>query len=118
LILGPAQPVWQIQGGAARRIDAGLESLRLTAAGDVLAGACRLPGDPLIKHVGPGGRSISYRSPGTIIIVDDDGTVRPVGSVASPDGVICQDRGRIWLLGFDHELGYPDRREPGSHEAS
>lgn len=114
VILGPPTPVWQIRGGAARRINADLECLRLTAVGGMIVGACKLPGDPLIRHVGPRGPECSHRSPGTIIVLDDAGTAHAVGPVASTDGVICEDRGRIWLLGFDQQLG--ELEGPGPRE--
>jgi hypothetical protein len=113
VILGSPTPVWQIRGRVARRIDADLESVRLAAAGGVTVGACDLPGDPMITHVSPDGSVFSH-VPATIIVLDDTGTVRPVGQVASTDGVICQDRGRIWLLGFDHRRG--DLEGPGPRE--
>ena len=112
--LGPATPVWHIRGGAARRIDVDWESPRLAAVVGSIAAACQLPGDPLIKHVSPGGRSVSYRSPGTIIMLDEAGTVRLAGRVASIDGVICEDRGRAWLLGFDSEPA--SEESPGPRE--
>jgi hypothetical protein len=107
VILGPATPVWHIRAGAARRIDADLEAPRLAAVAGTIVAACQLPGDPLIKHVGPGGLSVHYRSPGTIIALDDTGTVQDLGKVPSTRGVICEDRGRAWLLGFDSEIGDP-----------
>jgi hypothetical protein len=114
VILGPAEPVWHIRAGAARRVDVDLECMGLTAIAGTVIGACQLPSDPQVRHVGPGGNSISYRSPGTIIVLDDAGTVRPVGRVPSTEGVICEDRGRVSLLGFDKELG--DQQTPGPRE--
>lgn len=103
VIRGPATPVWCIRGGTARRIDADLEAPRLAAVAGTIVGACQLPDDPVIKHVGPGGLSISYGYPGTIVVLDDAGKVQALGPVASTRGVICEDRGRVWLLGFDSE---------------
>jgi hypothetical protein len=33
--------------------------------------------------------------------------VQDLGKVASTRGVICEDRGRVWLLGLDGEIGEP-----------
>lgn len=35
----------------------------------------------------------------------------PVGPVTSTGGVICEDRGRVWLLGFATEEPTPGPRE-------
>jgi hypothetical protein len=107
VILGPPTPVWHIRAGTARRIDADLEAPRLAAVAGTIAAACQLPGGPLIKHVGPGGHSVHYGYPGTIITLDDTRTVQGLGKVASTRGVICEDRGRVWALGFDSEIGDP-----------
>ncbi|HEY1619571.1 MAG TPA: hypothetical protein VGG25_18255 [Streptosporangiaceae bacterium] len=109
---GPATPVWCIRDGAPRRVDVDLESPGLAAIGGRIVAACHLPGDPVIKHVS--GTGVHYSHPGTIVVIDEDGRLRPLGPVPSTGGVICEDGGRVWLLGFDCELGDPDG--PGPRE--
>jgi hypothetical protein len=99
----PPAPVWRIRGGAVQHIDADLAEPRLAAVAGTIVGVGQLPEDPLVKHVGPGGNEVSYYSPGSIVVLDAAGTVRRAGPVASTDGVICADRGRVWLLGFDRD---------------
>ncbi len=96
----PPTPVWRIRGDTARRIDADLQGPRLAAVAGTIAGVGQLPGDPLVKHV-DAGHSVSYRSPGSVIMLDGDGTVTRAGPVADTGGLICEDHGRAWLLGFD-----------------
>ncbi len=70
--LEPPTPIWRIRGGTASRIDADLEQPVLAAAGGKLAGVCRLPGDPIIKHLSPG----AARSPGAIPARSSSSTTR------------------------------------------
>lgn len=111
---GTATPVWQIRAGTARRINVDLEGPRLAAVAGTFVGACRLPDDPVIKHLSAGGSSVAYGYPGTIITLDDAGTVTALGPVPSTRGVICEDGERIWLLGFDSDVGDPE--DPGPRE--
>lgn len=101
--LEPPTPIWRIRGGVASRIDADLEQPVLAAAGGKLAGVCRLPGDPIIKHLSPGGSSVSWRYPGSVIVIDDAGTLDVLGPVPGSGGRACADHGSVWLLGFDEE---------------
>lgn len=110
---GAATPVWHIRAGTARRIDVDLEGPRLAAIEGTIVGACRLPGDPLIRHLGPGG-SVDFGYPGTIITLDEAGAVTALGPVPSTHGVICEDGGRVWLLGFNSDIGDPE--DPGPRE--
>ena len=101
--LEPPTPIWRIRGGVASRIDADLEQPVLAAAGGKLAGVCRLPGDPVIKHLSPGGGSVSWRYPGSVVVIDDAGTLEVLGPVPGSGGVVCADHGSVWLLGFEPE---------------
>jgi hypothetical protein len=105
--LRPPTPVWRICGGAVRRIGLDLEVPRLAAAGGKLAGVCRLPSDPIIKHLNPGASSVSYRYPGTAVVIDDTGTLDVLGPVPGSGGAVCADDGIVWLLGFQGE-GYDE----------
>jgi hypothetical protein len=106
----PATPVWLIRAGRARRIDVDLERPSLAEIGGQLVGICRLPDDPIVKHLGPRGSSVWWRYPGTVITLDESGRVQALGSVPSRSALICADRGRVWLLGFvgDEGDGQPD----------
>ena len=101
--LEPPTPIWRIRGGVASRIDADLEQPVLAAAGGKLAGVCRLPGDPVIKHLSPGGGSVSWRYPGSVVVIDDAGTLEVLGPVPGSGGAVCADHGSVWLLGFEPE---------------
>jgi hypothetical protein len=103
--LEPPTPIWSVHGGAGRRIDVDLEQPMLTAAGGKLAGVCRLPSDPIIKHLSPGGGSVSWRYPGSVIVIGDTGTLDVLGAVPGSGGVVCADQGSVWLLGFGEETG-------------
>ena len=100
--LEPPTPLWRIRGGTAHRIDVDLDQPMLTAAGGKLAGVCRLPSDPIIKHLTPFG-SVSWRYPGSVIAIGDTGTLDVLGAVPGSGGVVCADGGSVWLLGFDEE---------------
>ncbi len=99
----PPTPIWQLSGGAARRIAADLDQPILAAAGNRLAGVARLPGDPVIKHRHVDNSPVSYRYPGTAIVLDAAGTLRAAGSLPGSGGTVCEAAGRVWLLGFDQE---------------
>jgi hypothetical protein len=99
----PATPIWRVCAGAARRIEADLEQPIMAAAGDELVGVCRLPADPVIKHVSPDSGSVSWHYPGTVVAIDAAGTIEAIGPVPSSGGVVAADDGRVWLLGFDDE---------------
>ncbi len=99
----PPTPIWRISAGAVHRIEADVEQPVLAAAGNRLAGVARLPSDPVIKHIRPGG-SLSYGYPGTAIVIDEAGTLRPAGALPGSGGVVCESDRRVWLLGFDDEL--------------
>jgi hypothetical protein len=101
--LRPPTPIWRICAGAVRRIGLDLEQPMLAAAGGKLAGVCRLPGDPIIKHLNPGGSSVSWRYPGTAVVIDDTGTLDVLGPVPGSGGAVCTDDGIVWLLGFEGE---------------
>jgi hypothetical protein len=96
-------PIWRVVGGVARRIDADLEQPVLAAADGKLAGVCRLPSDPIIKHLSPGGGSVSWRYPGTAVVIDDPGTLDVLGPVPGSGGAAWADGGTVWLLGFERE---------------
>jgi len=98
----PPTPLWRVHAGAATRIGADLEHPILAAAGDRVVGVGRLPSDPIIKHITPYG-SVSWRYPGTVVVIDDAGTLEAIGPVPGSGGVVCADHGRVWLLGFDQE---------------
>jgi hypothetical protein len=100
----PPTPIWRISAGAVHRIDADAEQPILVAAGNRLAGVARLPGDPVIKHIRPGGSQLSYGYPGTAIVIDEAGTLRSAGALPGSGGVVCESGGRVWLLGFDDEI--------------
>ena len=76
----------------------------------MLAGVCRLPSDPIIKHLSPGG-SVSWRYPGTAVVIDDTGALDVLGPVPGSGGAACADDGIVWLLGFEGEAddGQPRR---------
>jgi len=99
----PPTPIWRISAGAARRVAADLDQPILAAAGDRLAGVARLPSDPVIKHIHGDGSHVSYRYPGTAIVIDAAGTLRVAGSLPASGGTVCEAAGRVWLLGFDQE---------------
>ena len=101
--LEPPTPIWRISAGAARRIAADLDQPILAAAGNRLAGVARLPSDPVIKHIHVDGAHVSYRYPGTAIVIDAAGTLRVAGALPGSDGTACEAAGRVWLLGFDQE---------------
>ena len=98
----PPTPLWRVHAGGVTRIRADLEQPILAAAGTRIAGVCRLPSDPIIKHVTPYG-SVSWRYPGTVVMIDQAGTLEVAGPVPGSGGVVCTDHGRVWLLGFDQE---------------
>jgi hypothetical protein len=100
--LPPATPLWRVRAGAATWIGADLEQPILAAAGDRIVGVCRLPSDPIIKHITAYG-PLSWRYPGTVVVIDDAGTLEVIGPVPASGGVVCVDHGRVWLLGFDQE---------------
>ena len=87
--LEPPTPIWRISAGAARRIAADLDQPILAAAGNRLAGVARLPSDPVIKHIHVDGSHVSYRYPGTAIVIDEAGTLRVAGSLPGSGGVAC-----------------------------
>jgi hypothetical protein len=96
----PPTPIWRVCAGTARRIEADLEQPIMAAAGDELVGVCRLPADPVIKHVSPGGGTVSWHYPGTVVAIDTTGAVEVIGPVPSSGGVVAADDGRVWLLGL------------------
>lgn len=100
--LSPSTPIWLVHAGTARRIDAGLEQPILAAAGGKLAGVCRLPSDPIVKHLTPYG-SVSWRYPGTVVMIDDAGTLDVLGPIPGSGGAAVPDDGSVWLLGFEGE---------------
>ena len=101
--LAPPTPIWRISAGAARRIAADLDQPILAAAGNRLAGVARLPTDPVIKHIHGDGSHVSYRYPGSAVVIDAAGTLRVAGSLPGSSGMVCEAAGRVWLLGFDQE---------------
>jgi hypothetical protein len=101
--LMPPTPVWRISAGAVRRTGLDLEQPMLAAASGKLAGVCRLPSDPIIKHLSPGPGSVSYRYPGTAVVISDAGTLDVLGPVPGSGGAVCADDGIVWLLGFEGE---------------
>src|SRR5258707_6182312 len=105
--------MWRVRAGTAHRIEADLEQPMLAAADGKLVGVGRLPSDPIIKHVEPGG-SVSWRYPGTVIVIDGAGTMDVLGAVLGSGGVACSDHGIVWLLGFEgeaHDEPAPEVRE-------
>jgi len=60
-------------------------------------------GRPVIKHIHGDGSHVSYRYPGTAIVIDEAGTLRVAGSLPGSAGTVCEAAGRVWLLGFDQE---------------
>ena len=100
----PPTPIWRISAGAVHRIEADVEQPILAAAEKGLAGVARLPSDPVIKHIRPGGSQLSYGYPGTAIVIDEAGTLRAAGALPGSGGAVCESDGRVWLLGFDDEL--------------
>jgi hypothetical protein len=101
--LMPPTPIWRVSAGAVRRIDVDLEQPILAAAGGKLAGVCRLPSDPIVKHLSPGAGSVSWRYPGTVVVIDDMGALDVLGPVPGSGGAVCADDGIVWLLGFEGE---------------
>ena len=99
----PPTPIWRVSAGAVRRIEVDLEQPILAAAGGKLAGVARLPSDPIIKHLNPGAGSVSWRYPGTAVVIDAAGTLHALGPVPGSDGTACADDGTVWLLGFEGE---------------
>lgn len=98
----PPTPLWCVCAGTATRIEADLEQPILAGTGTGVAGVCRLPSDPIIKHITPYG-SVSWRYPGTVVVIDDAGTLEVIGPVPGSGGLVCADHGRVWLLGFEKE---------------
>ncbi len=101
--LMPPTPIWRVSAGTVRRIGVDLEQPILAAAGGKLAGVCRLPSDPIVKHLSPGAGSVSWRYPGTVVVIDDTGTLDVLGPVPGSGGAVCADDGGVWLLGFEEE---------------
>ncbi len=99
----PPTPIWRVSAGVVRRIEVDLEQPILAAAGGKLAGVCRLPSDPIIKHLSHGGGSVSWRYPGTAVVIDATGTVDVLGPVPGSGGTVCPGDGIVWLLGFEEE---------------
>ena len=99
----PPTPIWRVCAGTALRIGLDLEQPILAAAGGKLAGVCRLPSDPIIKHLSPGAGSVSWRYPGTAVLIDDAGMLHVLGPVPGSDGTAYADDGIVWLLGFEGE---------------
>jgi hypothetical protein len=112
-VLMPPTPIWRVSAGTVRRVELDLEQPTLAAAGDKLAGVCRLPSDPIIKHLSPAG-SVSWRYPGTVVVIDDTGTLDVLGRVPGSGGAVCADEGTVWLLGFEEEAD--DEPAPEVHE--
>ena len=102
-VLMPPTPIWRVSAGAVRRIGLDLEQPMLAAAGGKLAGVCRLPSDPVIKHLSPGAGSVSWRYPGTAVVIDDTGSLDVLGPVPGSGGTVCAEDGIVWLLGFEAE---------------
>ena len=102
--LMPPTPIWRVSAGAVRRIEVDLEQPILAAAAGKLAGVCRLPSDPIIKHLSLGAGSVSWRYPGTAVVIDDTGTLDVLGPVPGSGGAVCADDGIVWLLGFEGEV--------------
>jgi len=71
--------------GTATRIEADLEQPILAGTGTGVAGVCRLPSDPIIKHITPYG-SVSWRYPGTVVVIDDAGTLEVIGRCRAAAG--------------------------------
>ena len=101
--LMPPTPIWRVSAGTVRRIGVDLEQPILAAAGGKLAGVCRLPSDPIVKHLSPGAGSVAWRYPGTVVVIDDTGTLDVLGPVPGSGGAVCADDGDVWLLGFEEE---------------
>ena len=101
--LQPPTPIWRISARTVRQIEVDLEQPILAAAAGKLAGVCRLPSDPIIKHLSPGG-SVSWRYPGTAVVIDDMGVLNVLGPVPGSGGAVCADDGIVWLLGFEGEV--------------
>jgi hypothetical protein len=99
----PPTPIWRVSAGAVRRVEVDLEEPILAVAGGKLAGVCRLPSDPIVKHLNPGVGSVSWRYPGTAVVIDDSGTLDVLGPVPGSGGAACADDGIVWLLGFEGE---------------
>src|SRR5580693_7060549 len=100
----PPTPIWRVSAGTVRRIELDLEQPTLAAAGGKLAGVCRLPSDPIVKHLSPGAGSVSWRYPGTVVVIDDTGTLDVLAQVPGSGGAVCADGGTVWLLGFEEEV--------------
>jgi hypothetical protein len=112
--LKPPAPIWRISASTVRRIEVDLEQPILAAAAGKLAGVCRLPSDPIIKHLSPGAGSVSWRYPGTAVLIDDMGVLDVLGPVPGSGGAACADDGTVWLLGFEgeaHDEPAPEVRE-------
>lgn len=112
--LGSATPIWHVRAGVARRIEADVQEPRLAEIGGRLAGVGRLPGDPIVKRLSPGGSSVSWRYPGTVIVLDEAGALDVIGAVPSSDYVTWADGGRVWLLGGDDDAS--DEPAPRARE--
>jgi hypothetical protein len=102
--LKPPTAIWRVSAGAVRRIEVDLEHPILAVAGGQLAGVCRLPSDPIIKHLNPGNGSVSWRYPGTAVVIGDTGTLDVLGPVPGSGGTVWADDGSVWLLGFEAEV--------------
>ena len=66
-------------------------------------GSAGFPSDPIVKHLSPGAGSVSWRYPGTVVVIDDTGTLDVLGPVPGSGGAACADDGSVWLLGFEGE---------------
>jgi len=100
--LDPSTPIWRISETGVHRVPFDGENPIFASAGGVMVGVCRLPSDPIIKHVMPG-TSLSFRYPASVVVADESGRFNAVGSVPSIGGRVCVDQGRTWLLGFGSE---------------
>jgi len=99
--IGPPTPLWLVEGERATRIEPGGELAALGAHEGMLVAVCRLPEDPLIKAVQPGGY-VSYIRPATVL-VGDGRSFTAVGAVADWSGEIAMDAQEAWLVGFNRE---------------
>jgi hypothetical protein len=92
--------LFRLTGAGLVTVDIGGEPCGEMVLDGTLICVCWRDDDPLVKRVDPGGGSVSYERPATVLAVSADGDVRRVGSVDDNSGTVVANRGTVYLLGY------------------